>query len=177
MSSLSVQILCLFKKHFTYLVTFGCVGRHCWMWAFCSCDELGLLFVVVCRFSLQWLLLLWSVGFRTQGLQQLLHVSSVIVGHGPSVPWHVESSWTRGQTDGPALQGRLPTTGPPGKTFSPFFKLNYLLVFLLGCMNSLYILDINPYHIHVCKYFPHSISYLPILQIVSFAVQELFSLM
>ena len=49
-------------------------------------------------FSLRWLLL-WSTGSGACGLQWLQHLSSVVVVHGLSCSWHMESSWTRDRTD------------------------------------------------------------------------------
>ena len=40
------------------------LGLHCCSQAFSSCSEQGLLFIAVRGFSLQWLLLLRSMGFR-----------------------------------------------------------------------------------------------------------------
>ena len=61
----------------------------------------------------------------------------------------------------------------------PIFLLACLGFFLLllGCTNSLYILDINPLsHIWFVSIFSNSVSCFHFL-IVSFAVQKLFSLM
>ena len=151
--------LCLFLpiKNFFYLVSYFWL---CWV------------FIVGCGLSVvltSWgYSLMCSAGSLCSGSSRcgawalgLKHVGSVSVVNGPSVLRHVESSWTRGRTDVPWLQGRLPATGPPGKSFCPLFKLNYFFVFLLGCMKSIYILDINPYQVHVCKYFPpfHRLSF------------------
>ena len=53
---------------FIYLLFLVVLGLHCWKQAFSSCNESGLLFVVVHGFSLQWLLLLQSTGCRVRGL-------------------------------------------------------------------------------------------------------------
>ena len=57
--------------------------------------------------------------------------------------------------------------------------LNWVICFfILNCMNSLYILDINPLpDIPFANILTHSVGYLFILLVISFAVQKLFSLM
>ena len=52
------------------------LGLRCCARAFSSCGERGLLFTAVSGFSLQWLLLLQSMGSR--------HAGSVVVVHGLS---------------------------------------------------------------------------------------------
>ena len=51
----------------------------------------GLLFIAVCRCSLQWLLLLWNIGFRTCEIQQLWHMALIAL-------LHVGSSWSKDRT-------------------------------------------------------------------------------
>ena len=51
----------------------------------------GYILVELCRFSLQWLLLLQSVGSRVHRLQSLGHTGLV-------ASQHMEYSWTRDQT-------------------------------------------------------------------------------
>ena len=64
-----------FKIYFIYLFL-AALGHRFRTWAFSSCSERGLLFVVVRGFSLQWLLLLQSTGSR--------HAGSVVVACGLS---------------------------------------------------------------------------------------------
>ena len=53
-----------------------------------------------------------------------------------------------------------------------------VLIGVLHCLSSLQILDINPLSdISLENMFPHSVDWLFILLMVSFAVQKLFSLM
>ena len=52
-----------------------------------------------------------------------------------------------------------------------------LLVLILNCMSCLHILDINPLSvISFANIFPHSVGYLFVLSMASFAVQKLLSL-
>ena len=76
----------------------------------------------------------------------------------------------------PALAGRLSTTVPPGKPFCPF--LIGLFVFLtLSCVRCLYSLDIHPLSVILfANIFSHSVGCLFVLSMVSFAVQNLLSL-
>ena len=62
--------------------------------AFSSCDERGLLFVAGGGFSLQWLPLPQSAGFRAFGLNSWRHMGLV-------APQHVGSSQTRDQNQTP----------------------------------------------------------------------------
>ena len=59
-------------------------------------------FVALCRLSLVAVCGLLIVGASpVEKLQYLQHVGSVIMVHGLSCPWHVESSQTRDQTHVP----------------------------------------------------------------------------
>ena len=66
----------------------------------------------------------------------------------------------------------------PIQVFCPFFDwVVCLFVFILSCMSSLYILDINPLlDISFANIFFHSVGSIFVLLMVSFAVQKLFSL-
>ena len=55
-----------YKQLFIYLFL-AVLGLRCCARAFSSCGEWGLLFFAVRGFSLQWLLLLQSTGFRGVG--------------------------------------------------------------------------------------------------------------
>ena len=83
--SIKYILLSLFLKYIYYLF-FAVLGPCCCTRAFSSCSVQGLLFVVVCGFSLWWFLLLWS----TQ--------AQWVWGTGSAAPWHVGSSWTRDRT-------------------------------------------------------------------------------
>ena len=72
--------LCFFKICI-YLVL-AALGLHCYMQVFSSCSEWGLLFPVAHGPLMWWPLLLWSTGSRVHGLQDLQHVSSVVVAPG-----------------------------------------------------------------------------------------------
>ena len=74
--------------------------------------------------SLRWLLLLWSMGSRVCGLQQLQHT-------GLAAPWHVGSSQIKEWTISPSLAGKFFTTEPPGKSL-----LNALLYADLNSSNN-----------------------------------------
>ena len=59
----------------------------------------------------------------------------------------------------------------------PIFQLDYFLLLLLSCMNCLHILEIKPLLVALfANIFSHSVGCLFILFMVSFAVQELVSL-
>ena len=64
-------------------------------------------------FSLPWLLLLRSTGYR-HGLQQLWHISLV-------APWHVGCSRTRSGTCFCCIRKWIPNHGPPGKSWKGTF--------------------------------------------------------
>ena len=73
------------------VIILAALGLHCCERAFSSCGERGLLFVAVPGFSLRWLLLLRSTGYRHTGFsncgtwaQQLWLAGSVVVAHGLS---------------------------------------------------------------------------------------------
>ena len=74
--------------------------------------------------SLRWLLLLWSMGSRVCGLQQLQHT-------GLAAPWHVGSSQIKEWTISPSLAGKFFTTEPPAKSL-----LNALLYADLNSNNN-----------------------------------------
>ena len=62
----------------------------------------------------------------------------------------------------------------------PFKKIVCLFVsgyLLLSCMNSFFILDINPLWIGLGNVFSHSVDCFFILVMISFVVQKIFSLM
>ena len=98
-----------FKIYFTYLFL-AVLGLSCCARAFSSCGKWGLLFIAVCRLSLRWLLLLWSMGSRRTGFtscgtraQQLWLVGSRTQAQqlwltGLVAPRHVGSSRTRART-------------------------------------------------------------------------------
>ena len=92
-SSVDQEALPHVRFSFTFFMTV--LGLHCFVQAFTSCGEWGLLFLGCSRFSLRWLLLLWSTGSRHEGFrscstwtQQFLHMNFV-------APRHVGSSQTR----------------------------------------------------------------------------------
>ena len=71
---------CFFKKKKTCYLFLAAPGLHCFAWAFPSCCERGLLFVVCVGFSLRWLLLCSTssihLGFRScsaHGLRSVVH--------------------------------------------------------------------------------------------------------
>ena len=76
LSQRSLKLFSFFLNKFIYFIYIflAVLGLRCCAWAFSSCGEWGLLFVVVCGFSLRWLLLLRSMGSR--------HAGSVVVAHG-----------------------------------------------------------------------------------------------
>ena len=69
-----------------------------------------------CRAQLQ------HKGPRARGLQWLRHTGFAALRH-------LGSSWTRDLTVSPALAGRLPTSGPLGKSLSPLLLLFPLNVY------------------------------------------------
>ena len=84
----------------TIYLFLAALGLCCYVWAFSSCSEQGLL-----SSHVQELLLSWSMGSRVNQLQQLWCLGLVAL-------WHMESSWIRGQTRVPALAGGFLATGP-----------------------------------------------------------------
>ena len=72
-----------FLNHFlTFIYLFLTVlGIHCCVWAFSSCSEQGLLFVVVRRL-IAVASLVAEHRLQARRLQQLWHVGSVVVAHG-----------------------------------------------------------------------------------------------
>ena len=73
-----------FFKKFIYLINIflAAQGLHCCMWAFSSCGQRGLLFVVVHGILIAVACLVVEHGLQTCGLRQLWHVGSVVVAHG-----------------------------------------------------------------------------------------------
>ena len=61
-------------QHMCSLLLFLGFLQSCWMGATLQLQHAG--------FSLQWLLPLWSTGFRVYRLHYLLHIGSVIAAHG-----------------------------------------------------------------------------------------------
>ena len=59
------------------------------------------------RFSLRWLLLLWSMGSRCAGFSSCGSRASVLWHTGLVAPRHVGSSWTRARTRVPCIGGRI----------------------------------------------------------------------
>ena len=72
-----ITLINCFNNLFYYLFIYlflAALGLRCCVWAFSSCGERGLLFVVVHGLLLQWLLLMQSTSSR--------HVGSVVVACG-----------------------------------------------------------------------------------------------
>ena len=65
------------KKKIINLFIFGCAESALLHRPFFSSGEQGYSLIVLCGFSLQWFLLLWSTGSRAHGLQWLWPVGSV----------------------------------------------------------------------------------------------------
>ena len=77
---------------FFFKFIFDCAGSLLLASGFLQLKQTGATLQLQCTgFSLQWLLLLQSMGFRACWLQQLWCIDLV-------APWHMESSWTRDQT-------------------------------------------------------------------------------
>ena len=84
------------------------LGLHCYTWAFSSCSEQGILYLLCVNFLLQWLIL--CTGSRVLRLQQLWCTGLVDAQH-------VESSQTRDcESISLALVLRFWTTESPGKS-------------------------------------------------------------
>ena len=135
------------KVHFLYLFIYlfiylAALGLCCCARAFSSCGEPGLLFVVVSggysslqclRFSLRWLLLLWSTGSRRAGFSSCGTRAFSSCGS-RALERRLSSCGTRasllrGMWDlpgaglepvSPALAGGFLTTAPPGKSSTSF---------------------------------------------------------
>ena len=80
----------IFLKNSVYFWAVLCL--HCYMQAFSSWGEQGLLWLQCPGFSLWWLLLSWSIGSWVCGLQESWRRVSVVVAHGlcstqAQVPW------------------------------------------------------------------------------------------
>ena len=105
------KICCLF----VYFIS-GWVDLHCCPWDLSSCSEWGLLFVALHRlliavasFVVQ---ALGCTGFSSCGFQALEHRLNSWV-HGLSCMWDLPGPGI--ELVSPVLQGRLSTTGPPGR--------------------------------------------------------------
>ena len=71
----------------------------------------------------------------------------------------------------------MSSLGMSVQVLCPFLTGSFVFL-ILGCMSSLYILDINPLlEISFANIFSHSVGCLFVLLVVSFVVQKLFSLM
>ena len=84
------------------------LGLHCCMWAFSSCGEHGLLFVVGHGLLIAVASLVAEHRLQVRRLQQLWHAGSVVVACGLQsaglvAPQPVGSSGTRGQTHVPCI--------------------------------------------------------------------------
>ena len=71
-----------FLNYFIYFI-FGALGLCCCVWAFSSCGEWGLLFIVVRGLLIAVASLVAEHGLQAHGLQQLQHTGSVVVAQGP----------------------------------------------------------------------------------------------
>ena len=97
----------LFLKFIYFIYLFlATLGLHCYVWAFSSCREWGLLLLKStgsrCRdFSScgTWAQQLWLTGSRVQTRQ--LWCTDLVA------PWHVGSSWTRARTSIPCTGRRI----------------------------------------------------------------------
>ena len=58
------------------------LGLPCYTWAFSSCSERGILFLVVCRLLIEVASLVVEHGLYSRGLQYLWLTGSVVVVHG-----------------------------------------------------------------------------------------------
>ena len=85
------------------------LGLHSCTWVFSSCGKPGLFSSCSTGFSLWWLFMLQSTGFR--------HVGFSSCGTGAWLPlsmWNLPNSGV--ESVPPALEGGFLTTGPPGKS-------------------------------------------------------------
>ena len=110
------------------------LGLCCCALAFSSCASGGYSSLRCMGFSLRWLLLLQSTGYRRAGFsscsawaQQLWLAGSRAQAQqlwctGLVAPRHVGSSRTRAQTRVPCVASGFLTTAPPGKSGILFFK-------------------------------------------------------
>ena len=79
-STVGVIIIIIIKM---YLFTLALLGLHCYVWAFSSCCQWGLLFVAECRFLIVVAsALVDSVGSRARWPRQLQYVGSVVAACG-----------------------------------------------------------------------------------------------
>ena len=117
--TLFITDIYIFK--FFYLFIFGCAGSSVLCMNVLQLWRAGAtIYLRSTGFSLQWLLLLQSIGCRAWGLQQLWLMSLV-------APRHVGSSQTRDLLMFPALAGGFLTTGPPRKSYKLYFIIPILL--------------------------------------------------
>ena len=120
-----VPLLQFMNQYFKFLFIFLAVlGLHCCPWAFSSCVEWGL-----CSSFSAWASHCGGFSCCGAGAQWLCWT-------GLLAPWHVESSWTRGQS--PALAGGLLTTGPPGESCEPILIHFHLLKSIVAVHALLY---------------------------------------
>ena len=85
-SSFVFIYLFIFKIYFIYLFL-AALGLRCCAWAFSSCSEQGLLFIVVCGLLIAVASLVAEHGLQVRGLQQLWRVGSAVAAHGPQSTW------------------------------------------------------------------------------------------
>ena len=98
-----------------FIITFGCAGSHCCAWAFSSCAELGLLFLVVPMHLVAVAPLVAEhghIGFCSCSICRLSSCSSCVqllqgIQNLPRSAIEPVS---------PALAGRVLSTAPPGKS-------------------------------------------------------------
>ena len=133
------------------------MGLHCFVWAFSSCGEWGLLFVVVCGFLIV-VLLVAQHRLQAHGLQQLQHMGSVVVAprfqstgsivlaHGLSCSMACGTSQIRNQTCVPCITRQIliycATREVPLPNF--FFSCAQFLVNVFFSCISLCCLNISP---------------------------------
>ena len=152
----SITIFRLFfnhlRKRHLFLVA---LDLHCCMQAFSSCSEQGLLSSCSARAS-------HCSGLSCWAAWALEHMGLV-------ASWHVGSFLTRDQTCVPCTVRR---------TLNHWTIMEALFAFLmLSSMSCLYMLDINPLLVILfVNNFSHSVSYLFVLLMGSFAVWKVLSL-
>ena len=103
-------LLNLFILFYYYFL--AALGLRCCAWAFSSCGERWLLFVVVCRLLTAVASLVAEHGLQARGLQQLWHTGSRAQARqlrctGLVAPRHVGSSQTRARTRVPCIGRRI----------------------------------------------------------------------
>ena len=114
--------------YFIYLFL-AVLGLCCFMRAFSSCSERGLLFLVVRGLLIAVASLVAEHGLQARGLQQLWLAGSVVVARGLSScgsraqllhdMWDLPGPGL--EPVSPALAGGFLTTAPPGKSLPIFF--------------------------------------------------------